>query len=242
MSPPPPVHGFRLFTNLAFEIVLVIFTLVPILLLVYFYSEIPERVPEYLNLRGDVEVWGSKSFFTVFRIPLMALDLQALCLLAKLGAWQQSVVPLDRTDPSRNRDQTLKLTESLFDWFRVFIAIKLGASSLEVIFYSVERFNPLTTLTRVTSWLSSILGVAGAIYFGYRLLRLERKSKGVALGSDAHEKPHHDNPVGGFCYSNPTDPTWFADKYRPNLGNKWLYVFAMCLLLLPLLMFGPMLF
>jgi len=242
MSPPPPVHSFRLFANLAFDIAVLIITVAPIILLVYFYSEIPERVPEYLNLRGDVEVWGSKSFFTAFRIPLMAFDLQALCLLAKLGAWQQSVVQPDRTDPSPNRDQTLKLTGSLFDWFRVFIAIKLGASSLEVIFYSVARFHYLTTLTRVTSWLSSILGVAVAIYFGYRLLRLEWKSKGVAVGSDAHVKPDRNNLVGGFYYYNPNDPTWFADNYRPNVGNKWLYVFVMCLLFLPLLMFGPMLF
>jgi hypothetical protein len=69
------------------------------------------------------------------------------------------------------------LSISLADWLRAFIAIKLGASSLEVILYSIERFHSLTTMTRITSWAASILGIAGAAFYGYRLLAVNRKLK-----------------------------------------------------------------
>jgi hypothetical protein len=36
---------------------------------------------------------------------------------------------------------SLKVTSRLLDWFRAFIAIKLGVSSIEVIFFSVPRFH-----------------------------------------------------------------------------------------------------
>ena len=46
---------------------------------------------------------------------------------------------------------------------------------------------------------------------------------------------------GGIFYYNSADPSLFADKYLFNFANKWLYVFLVCLLCLPLLMFLPML-
>src|SRR5438132_6981257 len=171
MSNYPLRPRFCHFTNLPFEILIAAFTVLPILVLIYFYPMLPERVPEYLNLHGEVEVWGRKGIASVFRLPLMAIDLQALCLLTKYGLWQ-SRPALAVTDVERlgiNREASLKLTMSLMDWFRAFIAIKLGASSLEVIFFSVERFHYLTIATRLTSWVASILGVGGAVYYVYSL-------------------------------------------------------------------------
>ena len=124
------------------------------------------------------------------------------------------------------------------DWFRAFIAIKLAASSLETIFFSVERFHFLTTATRITSWAASILGIAGAVFYGYRLLRLSPKLKAYASVPRTIDRSHLH---AGIFYYNPADPSWFTDKYLPNFGNKWLYVFLACLLGLPLLMFWPML-
>jgi uncharacterized membrane protein len=46
---------------------------------------------------------------------------------------------------------------------------------------------------------------------------------------------------GGIFYFNPADPSWFTDKYLPNFGNQWVYVFLACLFFLPLLMLWPML-
>ncbi len=166
MSIPPTATRFRGYTNLPFEVFIAAFTVLPILVLIYFYPALPERVPEYLNLHGEVEVWGRKGFASAFRLPLMAIDLQMLCLLMKYGLWQGSTAqPVAATEKlAIYREESFKLSMSLGNWFRAFIAIKLGASSLEVIFFSIEKFHFLTTATRVTSWAASILGIAGASF------------------------------------------------------------------------------
>jgi len=129
---------------------------------------------------------------------------------------------------------------SLSDWFRAFIAIKLGASSLEVIFFSIERFHFLTTATRIISWAASILGIVGAGFYGYRLLVMNRKLKEVGM-AQVPRQIDRSHLHGGIFYYNPADPSWFTDKGLPNFGNKWVYVFLACLFCLPLLMFWPML-
>ena len=220
------IRRFRDFASLPFEAFIVIFTLLPILVLGYFYSALPERIPEYLTLRGAVAVWGQKGIASVFRLPLMALDLQIICLLSKYGIWQS------HRAPAMEIGESLKANFNLLDWFRTFIAIKLAASSLEVVFYSVERFQFLTTFTRTTSWVASALGIVGAAFLGYRLVMLNRKFPSKPAGSQSH---------GGIFYYNSQDPSWFTDKYLPNFGNKWVYVFLACLLSLPLLMFWPLL-
>ncbi len=240
MSTPP---RFRDYTNLPLEVFIATFTVLPILVLIYSYPMLPERVPEYLNLHGEVEVWGHRGFASVFRLPLMAIDLQMLCLLTKYGVWQGSLVQPaeDSQTLAIYRRESLKLSVSLIDWFRAFIAIKLGASSLEVIFFSIERFHFLTAITRVTSWAASILGVTGAVFYGYRLLRLNRKLKEVGAYANVPRQTDRSHLHGGIFYYNPADPSWFTDKSLPNFGNRWVYVFLACLFCLPLLMFWPML-
>lgn len=239
MSSP---HQFRDHTNVGLELIVVALTLLPFLALLFFYSSLPERIPEYLNLSGDVAVWGRKSLFSVFRLPLMALDLQMLCLLMKYGIWQGIATrnPEDKEPSATYRKEAIKLSLSLWDWFRAFIAIKLGASSLEIIFYSLERFRSLTTVTRITSWTSSILGIAGAAFYGYRLLIVNRKLKETGGRRQIPREISHQKS-GALFYYNPDDPSWFNDRYSPNFANKWVYLFLACLLGLPLLMFLPML-
>jgi uncharacterized membrane protein len=86
----PPSRRLRDYSNLPFEIFIAVFTIVPFLVLSYFYPALPERVPLFLNLRGDVETWAEKTALSVFRIPLMAAVTQVVCLLMKYGVvqWQ----------------------------------------------------------------------------------------------------------------------------------------------------------
>lgn len=243
MSSHSPSTGFRNHTNVLFELFIATLTPLPFLVLIYFYSSLPARIPEYLNLHGDVAVWGRKSLFSVFRLPLMALDLQMVCLLMKYGLWQgRDAWSAENTERlAKYKEESIKLSMSLGDWFRAFIAIKLGASSLEVIFYSIERFHSLTTMTRITSWAASILGIAGAAFYSYRLLLVNRKLKESGASARIPRQADGSHSRGGFFYYNPADPSWFSDKYLPNFANKWVYLLLGCLLFLPVLMFLPML-
>jgi uncharacterized membrane protein len=241
MSTPPPQPQFRDYINLPFEVLIAISAVLPILVLIYFYPTLPERVPEYLNLHGEVEVWGRKGFASVFRLPLMAIDLQMLCLLTKYGLWKGKVAQPFEDTKDIYKEESFKLSLSLMDWFRAFIAIKLGASSLEVIVFSIERFHFLTTATRVTSWAASILGVVGAGFYSCRLLMVNRKLKPAGADAKVPRQTDKSHLHGGIFYYNPADPSWFTDKYLPNFGNGWIYVFFACLFCLPLLMFWPLL-
>jgi uncharacterized membrane protein len=234
---------FRHYWSFPFEVFIVVFSFLPLAILIYFYPMLPDRVPEYLHLNGEVAVWGRKDFFSVFRLPLMALDLQILCLITKYGIWQgRLVAPVEADEQlAALREQSFRTSFRLFDLLRAFVAIKLAASSLEVVFYSVERFQFLTTLTRLTSWGASILGVGGALYYSYRLLGFNRTLKRDFAGSKDPGTTRQTKSNSGFFYYNPADPSWFTNTYQPNFGNKWIYIFLGCLLCLPLLMFWPML-
>jgi uncharacterized membrane protein len=240
MSADPSPNRFRDHTNVIFEAFILSFTVLPILVLIYFYPQLPERVPEYLNLHGEVEVWGRKSLASVFRLPLMAVDMQMLCLLMKYGLWQSGVVrPLQPGETYTL--ESLKLSSRLWDWFRALIAFKWGASSLEVIFLTNDRLHSLATAMRTISWAAAVLGIIGSGFYFYRLILVNRKSRQMGAESRANEQSRPPQPNAGIFYYNVHDPSLFVKKYGLNFANKWAYVFLLCLLCLPLLMFLPML-
>src|ERR1044072_4434321 len=74
--------------NTKFEIFIVAFTILPFFILMYFYSSLPERVPQFLTLTGEGETWAAKSVGSVFRVPLMAVVTQIVCLLVRYGTLQ----------------------------------------------------------------------------------------------------------------------------------------------------------
>lgn len=239
MPADPPPNRFRHHTNVFFEVFILAFTVVPILVLIYFYSQLPAQVPEYLNLHGEVEVWGSKSIASVFRLPLMAVDMQLICLLMKFGSWQTAVV--SRVRPDTHTTKWLKLTSELWDWFRALIAFKLGASSLEVIFLTNDRLHSWATAMRTISWATAILGVIGAGFYLYRLIPLRQHLRQMRAQEESVERNQSAHLRGGIFYYNVHDPSLFIRKYCLNFANKWAYVFLLCLVCLPLLMFWPML-
>ena len=232
--------GLRDHSNVSFEVFIASFTVLPILVLIYFYPDLPERVPEYLNLKGDVAVWGPKSLASIFRLPLMAVDMQVLCLLMKYGLWQRRTgrsIPL----AEKLTIELLNLSSRLWDWFRALIAFKLGASSLDVIFFASERLRFLTTAVRTISWAAGVLGIMGSGFYGYRLLTVSRRLKHIG-GNDKLTEPDHSLHLrAGIFYYNAHDPSLFIKKYLLNFANQWAYVFLVCLVSLPLLMFLPLL-
>ena len=229
---------FRNTTSVFFELFIAALVMLPFLVLIYFYPSLPERIPEYLNLHGDVEVWGRKSFFSVFRLPLMALDLQLLILFMKYGSWQKYATRPNEQSPTHSA-KSLRLIGGLADWLRAMVAIKLFVSSVEVIFLTNERFRSLAIAARAISWISSILGIIGAGFYFYATLRLRRQL--LPKRDQRNQPPDQMHVRAGIFYYNSADPSLFADKYLFNFANKWLYVFLVCLLCLPLLMFLPML-
>jgi uncharacterized membrane protein len=236
----PQCPRLRDYTNTPFEIFIAVFTILPFFLLAYFYSVLPDRVPLFMHLNGEVAEWARKSAISVFRVPLMAVIMQIVCLLMKYGTIQSSSAAHIELglEQARLREQSLNLNASLWDWFRLAAAFKMIAESINTIFLSLD----LTSLSRVTfivTAIAALLGAAGALFYCYRLLVVTREMK-QKFGNTKPAKPIDGGHVyGGILYFNPSDPAFFSRRYIFNFANKWAWVFIACIIAYPLLVFWP---
>jgi uncharacterized membrane protein len=235
MANPHPASRLRDYTNVPLEIVIGVLTVAPILILVYFYPTLPARIPVFLNFKGEVEVWADKSVMSVFRLPLMAVDLQLTCLLMKYGMVHFKRAWLTEAEDYRRRSYALSV--GMWDWFRGAIAFKMCAESLSILFINNERLGALKTAAWAIAWIASILGVAGALVYAYRLMAVKREMKKTR--TDISPEPAIDKAhvYSRFFYYNPSDTAMFVDKYGLNFGNKWSYALIGCLVAYPLLVF-----
>jgi uncharacterized membrane protein len=239
-TPFPPSRRLSDYTNIPIEIFIAAFTVLPFIALAYFYPLLSERIPLFMNLNGDVAVWGEKSWLSVFRVPLMAAITQVFCLLMKY-----SVLPAE-TDLTIGNDSAARLYKQstifsvrLWDWFRCLAAFKMCAASFDTIFLSIERFNFLSKPTFAITFFAALLSIPVALFYGYRLLIVRRKIKEI-FGNAKIKKPVDASHLyGGVVYFNPNDSALFVSKYIFNFANKWAYVFIACIIAYPLLVFLP---
>jgi uncharacterized membrane protein len=231
----------RDYTNIPFEIFIVLFSLLPFLALAYFYPVLPQRVPMFVNLSGEVATWADKSVLSVFRVPLMALDTQVVCLLMKYATVSSETMTSRESlkGQAEYRERYLRLNVGLWDWFRCGVAVKVSAASLDTIFLSIERFKFLSRPAFAISALAALLSIAAALFYAYRLLRLRRAMK-EKFGLVKFSRPIDARSVyGGVFYFSPSDSALFVSKYIFNFANKWSWVFIACLIAYPLLVFMP---
>jgi uncharacterized membrane protein len=239
-TPSLPSRRLREYTSMPFEIFIAAFSVLPFFALAYFYPVLPERVPLFLNLSGEVAVWAEKSVLAVLRVPLMAVDTQLICLLMKYGTLQSEPgVPRELAkEQAKLRKQYVRLQAGLWDWFRCLVAFKMSAAALDTVFLSIERFKFLSRPAFAITAIAALLSIAGAIFYGYRLLVVRREMK-QKLGDVKLEKPIDARHVyGGFLYFNRSDSALFVGQYVFNFANKWAYVFIACIIAYPLLVFS----
>ena len=230
------------YTNIPFEIFIAAFTILPFFILAYFYPMVPERVPLFMNLNGEVAMWAEKSVLSVLRVPLMAVDTQLVCWLMKYGTVKSAaVVPLETgKEVTEYQKQYLSLNVGLWDWFRCLVAFKMSAASLDTIFLSLDRFKFLSKPAFAITGIAALLSIVGGLFYVYRLLVLKRKMR-EKLGDIKIHKPIDGRHVyGRVLYFNPSDPALFVNKHIFNFANKWAYVFIAAVIAYPLLVISPM--
>jgi uncharacterized membrane protein len=232
---PPRLRDY---TSIPFEIFIAVFTILPFLLLAYFYSVLPDRVPLFMHLNGEVAEWAEKSFISVFRVPLLAVITQIPCLLMKYGTIQSTSEVELSFEQARLREQSLRLNASLWDWFRWAIAFKMIAESIDTIFLSLD-LRSLARLTFIVTAIAALIGAAGALFYCYRLLVVNRQLKQMFGGTIPGKLVDRRHVYGGFVYFNPSDPAFFSRRYIFNFANKWAWVFIACIIAYPLLVLCP---
>src|SRR5687768_3911505 len=205
-------HNKRLrnYTNLPLEIFVIALTILPFFLLAYFYSALPDRVPLFMNLNGEVAVWGEKSAMSVFRVPLMAVVTQAVCLLMKYGSMQSQATTPVATDRSKLQERYLSLSTGVWDWFRWTVAFKMSAESLNTIFLSIARFNFLSQPAFIITAVAALIGVAGALFYLYRLLVVAREMKKQFPNENLRRTVDKRRVYAGAFYFNRSDSALFV--------------------------------
>ena len=203
-------YTWRDFTNPRFEIFIVILTILPFLVLAYFYPALPDHVPLFLKLNSEVAVWAQKSMLAVFRVPLMAVITQIICLLMKYGPVQSSAAASAEItiDQARFHERSLRLNAGLWDWFRWAVAFKMSAESVDTVFLSLERFKFLSRPTFVVTAIAAVTGVAGALFYGYRLLVIKNEMKKQLRDEYPQNAVDARRVYGGCLYFNPSDPAF----------------------------------
>jgi uncharacterized membrane protein len=237
----PRSHRLRDYTNIPVETFVAAFTILPFFALAYFYPTLPERVPLFMSLNGEVAVWGEKSWLSVFRVALMAAVTQVVCLLMKYSVLQtEAAVPAEKAeDYARLYKQSVILSSGLWDWFRCLVAFKMSAATLDTIFLSVERFKFLSKPAFIITLIAALLSIPVALFYGYRMSILRRKMKERFGDADARKAVDASRVYGGALYFNPSDSALFVSKYVFNLANVRAWVFIACVIAYPLLVFLP---
>jgi uncharacterized membrane protein len=241
MSQRPPHNSLSRYTSILVEILVVTLSIAPILVLIYFYPVLPERIPVFLNLHGEVEKWAAKSVASVFRVPAMAIDLQLICLLMKYAVVRSQLAASDNKAQAfwQYQDRMTSLTSGLWDLLRSFVAIKMCAESLSILFLSDNHIHSLKIVVWAIPWMAAILSVLGAVVYGFRLLGAKRNMKKSTGHARFEKKVDNAHLLLGLIYYNPNDPAPLAGKYLFNFANKYVYALFAGLLTYPLLVFWP---
>lgn len=240
-APSPQSPRLGEYTVTSVEIFVAAFTVLPFLVLAYFYPALPERVPLFMNLNGEVAVWGGKSWLSVFRVALMAAVTQVVCLLMKYSALQSEVAlpAADADDYARLYKQSAILSSGLWDWLRCIAALKMSAATLDTVFLSIERFKTLSKPAFVITFAVALLSIPVALYYGYRLFVLKREIS-ERFGHTINRKPVDAGRVyGAVFYFNPSDSALFVSRYVFNFANVRAWVFIACIIAYALLVFSP---
>ena len=233
-------NGLRSYTSLPIEFIVVTLTILSFIVLAYFYPTMSGRVPLFMNLNGEVATWAEKTVFSVFRVPLLAVVTQIVCLVIKADVVQpRTTAPsLEHSElHARQRQRQTKLSAGLWDWLRLTVAFKMASESVETVFLSVPKYNFLARPAFFVTAIVTLVGLTCALIYLYRLLILARemKKQGVLV----------DNPVDprqvyfDVFYFNRSDPALFVWKYGINWANTWTWVLVACVIVYLLLVFLP---
>lgn len=130
----------------------VIITISPFVLLPVFYDSIPQQVPVFVDMKGNPTLMTDKSYFSVFRLPLMGIMTQVICFT------MFSV----KLKYGRQKNQLLWLSVSFL------ATLKMSITSMEVLIYE----NPETlNLLRTIVWVAICIAVVSIVFNVYSLYK-----------------------------------------------------------------------
>lgn len=236
------------YTSLALEVAVVLLTVAPVLVLVYYYPQLPERIPTHWDWRGQPDGWTRKSYFAVFSLAATLVYMQGLLLFIKHGLLGvKMTLPAEQTEKYLSlKEETLGLTVRFMDWMRLCLCVLLGSITSNIAFSSIESLRFLSPVMAVAGWAAAGLMVVSIAVAVYRFYRVDRRLK-EEVGRVYVQKPRDAAHwyAGGLVYFNREDPALFVEKmvgwgYTFNMANKWVYLYLAIMVAVPLLLILPL--
>ncbi|QTM97948.1 DUF1648 domain-containing protein [Sediminibacillus dalangtanensis] len=191
-----------------------------LLLTVFFYEQIPERIPMQYNFSGEVTNWADKTYRSVLMMPIMQIYLTSLFLFLNTmiaKAKQQ----LNAANPEKSMEQNIRFRRR----WSGYIIVSGTALTLLFAFTQISFIFPVNTqlLTIVPLLLSGAM-VAGAIVLAFNTGQggsriktgTDKRGNTIDRDDDKHWK------LGQF-YFNREDPALFLEK---RFGVGWTINFA----------------
>src|SRR5918911_2985092 len=144
------------YTNLALEVAVAALTIAPILLLVYYYPQLPERIPTHWNWKGEPDAWTQKTYFSIFSLAAVLVYLQGLLLFVKHGLLGvKMTLPAEHTEAYLNlKEEMLGMTVKFLDWMRLVLCIMLGSITANIAFSAIDNLRFLSKLVTIAVWAS----------------------------------------------------------------------------------------
>lgn len=219
------------FTNIWWELAVILLTLLPIYVLIHFYPQLPESIPVHWNASGKADRWEAKSVFNVFFISLLGVYLQIFFVIIKAD-----IVHARFRLPAENSEQILPLKEishlanvNLIDWCRLSLGILFAA--INSLLLSVLATETVAIVINIFLWLGIVLLILGTGFYLYQIILVNRQIKeltGQVVFQTANEEKGWEN---GMFYKNADDVAFFVEKpsglgYTLNFANKRAYLYV----------------
>lgn len=240
---PLRVRRLADYTYLWWEATILLLVCASCVLLIYYYPQLPERMPVHWNPSGEPDRWERKSLAAVFFLPALGIYLQAFFVVLKHDITHAKMtLPDTHTEEFlQGKEHYLAANVRLIDWVRVSIALLFFNITLLMLTTTMAELSRYACLVTVVLWLTIALMIGGIIYFISRMMLANGRLQSVA-GEWYVQRPGDERHWrhGGLTYYNPDDPALVVEKlvglgYTLNMAHPGVWSRALLLSGVPLL-------
>lgn len=239
---PLRVRRLADYTYLWLEGTILLLVAASFVLLIYYYPQLPERMPVHWNPSGEPDGWERKSLASVFFLPALGVYLHAFFLVLKHDiAHAKMTLPDTHTEEFlRGKERYLAANVRLIDWVRLSIALLFFNITLLMLTTTVIELSRYARPVNVGLWLTIAGMIGGIIYFISRMMLINSGLQSVA-GEWYVQRPADERHWrhGGLTYYNPDDPALVVEKlvgigYTLNMAHPGVWSRALLLCGVPL--------
>lgn len=235
LATPLKPRYLRDFTNLWWEITIILLVVAPFAILAFYYPQLPDIVPIHWNAGGEADGFAEKSFSVVFFLPILTAVLQMYLIIIK-----QDIIQARFRVPAEQAEKILSLKEisllanvGMIDWCRLNCGVLLAIVSLLIL----SPIIPIAAALNIFLWLSLIIMLSGMAFYFYRMILVNREIKSLTGQVTFQTDDEMEGWTDGLFYYNPNDAAFMVEKpggmgYTMNFAHKRILIY-LALVVLP---------